>query len=76
MDLEEAFQTLFDYGKEVSEAEKLHLLREKIHTDNPSFNALAMTVLTRPDIVTFAAATAEVNVFVSKYFATSHKLHG
>ena len=67
-DLEEAFQTLYDYEEPVSEAEKIRLLREKINTDNASFNASVMALLMRPDINTFAGATAEVNVLVNKFF--------
>ena len=67
-DLEDAFQTLHDYDEEVNEAEKMRLLREKIDTDNASFNASVMAVLMRPDITTFADATAEVNVLVGKFF--------
>ena len=59
---------LQDYEEAVNETEKVHLLREKINTDNASFNASVMALLMRPDITTFTAAMAEVNVLVDKFF--------
>ena len=52
------------------------MLREKINTDNASFNATTMAVLMHLDINTFAKASAEVNVLVGKYFALTHKPKG
>ena len=70
-DLHEAFQALGDYEREVEESEKIRLLREKIGTDNATFNASANAVLYSRDITTFETAVAEISLLVSRYFPSS-----
>ena len=58
--LEEVFTILRDYGESVKEEEKLQLLREKIKTDNHSFNAAVISIILRPDVKTYSAAVAGI----------------
>eukprot|EP00957_Ditylum_brightwellii_P190340 14488756-Ditylum_brightwellii.AAC.1 len=75
-DLEETFTTLRDYKEPISKTDKLHLLCEKIKTDNASFNASVIRILFCPDIKTLSAAAAEINVIASTFFSTEHSGRG
>ena len=72
-DLQESFKVLAEYDEAVNESEKLRLLREKIRTDNASFNASVMAILINKDITTFANAIAEINVLVNQFFPHTSK---
>ena len=70
-DLKRAFTVLWRYDNRVPDREQVRLLREKIQTDNASFNAAVVTTLLREDLATFDLAVAEVQRLVNHFFPRS-----
>ena len=70
-DLKRAFTTLERYDNAVPPKEQIRLLREKVKTDNSSFNAAAITTLlscNNNPTATFDEAVSQVTQLVDHFF--------
>ena len=76
--LQEAFTLLAEYNTEVTQAEQICLLHEKIIMDKADFYATTITRLVERNHDTFVDAVAHISQYVSHFFPVSSTLmrHG
>ena len=67
-DLQEAFTLLVEYDNEVSQAEQIRLLHEKILMDKVDFNTAIIATLMDGNHATFTDMVAHVSQYVSHFF--------